>query len=181
MSTDAATQLACNCPCGRSLRWETREGFGQRRSVALCSNPDCGLITSASPDGVQPDHGLVAYLLGPVTARRYLKPWVRLYFKATRWGFQWRAHHEVCSTCGSELTTQLGLPPLAERQNDPFLVTLCLSCGTTNVAWWRSGERIVLVIASSDWDEPTTAVTVLKRTLEQRADGPSEGYEWAFR
>ena len=180
MNTDAATQVASHCECGSPLRWETREGFGDRRSLALCSNDACGLLTVASPEGVQPEQGLESFLLGHVPARRYLAPWMRLYWKATKWGFMWRPHHEPCPACGGEVTVHLGLPPLAERQNDPYQVVLCLTCGTTGMAWWITGERVAIAIGGDEWNEPATALLILKHVLEERADGPSQGYEWAF-
>jgi hypothetical protein len=43
-----------------------------------------------------------------------------------------------------------------------------------------NGERIVLAIQGDEWSEPPTALVILKRVLEERADGPNQGYEWAF-
>ncbi len=93
--------------------------------LALCSNADCGVITTTSLEGGQQGQGLDSFLLGQVPPRRYLKPWVRLYFKASRWGFIWRPHHEVCPDCAGEITAQLALPLLMERQTDPYQVPLC--------------------------------------------------------
>jgi hypothetical protein len=180
MSPNAPTRIASHCPCGAPLRWETREGFGQRRSVALCSNADCGVITTDPPDGVQPDQVLESYLLGAVPARRYLKPWARLYFRTAAWGYQWRPHHEVCPDCSGEITVQLSLPPLYERQGDPYQVVICLTCGTANIAWWMSGERVAIVIDGDEWNEPGTALLILKRVLEERAARASEGRTWDF-
>ena len=181
MSTDPATGFASHCSCGSPLRWETREGFRGGASVALCSSPDCGIITSVSPDGGQPDQVLAAHLLGPVPIQRYLAPWTRFFWKAIRWGFRWCPAYENCTACGSELTSQLALPPLVERPTDPYLCFLCLGCGAAVVAWWMGGEHITLAISGEEWHEPTTALMVLKRTLEERADGPSRGYQWSFR
>jgi hypothetical protein len=167
------------CSCGSSLRFETREGFGERRSLALCSNSDCGAITTASPGRIQPGQALESFLLGPVPARRYLKPWMRLYWKASRWGFIWRSHHEACPACDGEITAQLGLPPLVERPSDPITVVLCLTCGVTRIAW-LSGERVAIAIQGSEWNEPSTALLILKRVLEERATRIREGWTWEF-
>jgi hypothetical protein len=178
VSTDAATQIASHCECGSPLRWETREGFGERRSLGLCSNDACGFLTVASPQGVQPEQGLESFLLGHVPARRYLAPWMRLYWKATKWGFMWRPHHEPCPACGGEITTQLGLRPLVERQTDPYQVVLCLTCGAASMAWWIAGESVAIAIEGDDWNEPATALLILKRVLEERARQSYEGRRW---
>ena len=180
MSRDTATQIASHCSCGSPLRWETREGFGERRSLALCANPTCGIVSTASPDGVQPEQGLKSFLLGHVPARRYLKPWVRLYFRTAAWGYQWRPHHEVCPDCSGQITVQLGLPQLVGRQNDFYQVVICLTCGTANIAWWMTGERVAIVVDGDEWNEPATAVLILKRVLEERAASASEGRTWNF-
>jgi len=179
MSRDAATQTASHCSCGSSLRWETRESYGERRALALCSNAACGLVTTASPDGVQPEQGLESFLLGQVPPRRYLQPWVRFYFKANQCGFVWRPYHEPCPTCDGEMTVQLGLPPLPERENDPYQVLLCLTCGATGMAWWL-GERVTIAIDGDEWNEQSTAVLILKRVVEERAAMASEGWKWDF-
>ena len=145
MSRDAAKQIASNCACGSPLRWETREDFRERRSIALCQNPDCGVITTTVPEGVAPEEHLATCLLGHVPPRRYLKPWMRLYWKATKWGYTWRSHHQVCPDCAGEVTAQLALPPLMERQTDPYQVVLCLTCGATGMAWWL-GEQVAIAI-----------------------------------
>ena len=168
MKRDARKQIASHCSCGSPLRWETRETYGERRSLATCNSPDCGVVTTASPDDSQPGQGLDAFLLGQVPARRYLPPWMRLYWKATKWGFIWRPHHEVCPDCDGEITTQLRLPPLFERQTDPYEIGLCLACGATGVAWWLGAERTAIAMDGSEWDEPSTAVLILKRVLEER-------------
>jgi hypothetical protein len=180
MSTDAAIAIASHCACGSPLRWETRERFAERRSLALCSNDACGVITTASPEAAQPERGLESYLLGSVPARRYLRPWVRLWFKAARWGYQWRSHHESCPSCGGEVTTQLALPPVVERQSDPYQVVLCLTCGTTSMAWWMTGERVAIAVEGDEWNEPVTALLILKRVLEERAARTSESWTWDF-
>lgn len=168
MSGDAAREIASHCECGSTLRWETRETYGERRSLALCSNADCGLVTTASQEVVQPQQGLEAFLLGHVPPRRYLKPHVRAYFKSIRFGFIWHPFHEVCPDCAGEMTLQLGLPPHMERQSDPYEILLCLSCGATGVAWWLGGERTSIAMDGSEWDEPSTAVLIVKRVLEER-------------
>jgi hypothetical protein len=173
-------QIASHCECGSPLRWETRETYGERRSLALCSNADCGLITTASPEGPQQHgQGLDSFLLGQVPARRYLQPWMRLYFKASQWGFIWRPHHEVCFDCEGELTAQLALPPLMERQTDPYQVVLCLKCGATGIAWWL-GEQVAIAVHGDEWNEPSTAVLILKRVLEERAAMARGDRTWDF-
>lgn len=168
MTPDAAKQTASHCSCGSPLQWETRETYGERRTLALCSSDQCGVIITTSPDGTQPGQGLDSFLLGQVPARRYLRAWMRLYWKATKWGFIWRPHHEVCPECAGEMTVQLGLPPHMERQSDPYEILLCLSCGATGVAWWLGAERTAIAMDGSEWDDPSTAVLILKRVLEER-------------
>jgi hypothetical protein len=181
MSDEIAIGIASHCSCGASLRWESREGYGQRRSVALCSNADCGLITTASPEGVQPEEALESFLLGPVPARRYLKPWVRTYFRTAAQGFQWRPHHEVCPDCSGEITVHLGLPPLPDRQGDFHQLVICLGCGATGMAFWITGERVAIAMDGSEWSEPSTAVVILKRILQERAAMIcEEGRRWDF-
>jgi hypothetical protein len=177
VSRDAETQIASDCECGSPLRWEHREDYMERRSLALCSNDACGLLTVASPQGVHPEQGLESFLLGQVPVRRYLPPWMRWYWKATNWGFLWRPHHEVCPNCDGEVTAQLALPPLMERQTDPYQVVLCLACGATGIAWWL-GERVAIAIHGGEWKEPSTAVVILKRVLEERAAMAREDRSW---
>jgi hypothetical protein len=55
-----------------------------------------------------------------------------------------------------------------ERQSDPYEVLLCLTCGSTGVAWYINGERVAIAMDGSEWDEPSTAVLILKRVLEER-------------
>jgi hypothetical protein len=178
MSREAAMQTASHCSCGHPLTWEHRDGFGKRRSLALCQNPDCGVITTALPEGIEPEQRLASCLLGRIPTPRYLKPWVRLYFKTIRWGFIWRPFHEVCPDCAGDMTVQLALPPHMERQSDPYEILLCLTCGTTGVAWYTSGERVAIAMEGSEWDEPSTAVVILKRILEERATMAREGRSW---
>jgi hypothetical protein len=180
MSRDAAPQTESHCSCGSRLRWEHRDGYGERRSVALCNSPDCGVITTALPEGVEPEQRLASSLLGHVPIRRYLKPWMRLYFKSSRLGFIWRPFHEVCPDCAGEMTVQLALPPHIERQADPYEILLCLTCGTTGLAWYIAGERSAIVLDPNEWSEPSTAVVILKRVLEERAAMAREGSTWDF-
>jgi hypothetical protein len=180
VSRDGATQISSHCSCGSSLRFETRERYGERRSLALCSNADCGVITTGSPDGLQQGQGLESFLLGPDPAQRYQKPWMRLYFKASKWGFTWFPAHETCPSCSGEITVQLGLPPITDRHNDPYQVLICLTCGATGMAWWLGGERTAIAIESSEWNEPSTAVLILRRVLEERAARTREGWTWDF-
>lgn len=170
-------QIASHCSCGSPLRWETRETYGERRSLALCSSNDCGIISSARSEGTQSGQGLESFLLGQVPVRRYLPPWMRLYWKATKWGYTWRPHHEVCPDCEGEVTAQLALSPLMERQTDPYQVILCLTCGATGIAWWL-GEQVAIAIHGDEWNEPSTAVVILKRVLEERAAMAREDRSW---
>ena len=179
MRRDTAKQIASRCSCGHPLRWEHREDFRERRSLALCQNPDCGVITTALADGIQPEQQLASCLLGPITPRRYLKPWMRLYFRTTAWGFIWRPYHEVCPDCASEVTVQLGLSPSIERQTDPYEIVLCLTCGATGMAWWL-GERTAIAIGGNEWNEPSTAVLILKHVLQERAVMAREKRGWDF-
>src|SRR6202011_4548835 len=144
---------ASRCSCGHPLSWEHRDGFGKRRSLALCGNPDCGVITTALPEGIEPEQRLASCLLGHIPTPRYLKPWVRLYFRTSRWGFTWRPFHEVCPDCAGELTVQLSLPPHMERQTDPYEILCCLGCGTTGLSWYINGERVAIAIEGSEWEE----------------------------
>jgi len=176
MTRDTATPSS-HCSCGSPLRWETRETYGEQRSLALCDSPDCGLVTTASPQGVQPEQDLELFLLGQTPARRYLNPWTRFYFKTTKWGFVWFPANEVCPACHSEVTAQLALPVLMERQTDPYLVVLCLACGATGIVWWLE-ERVAIAILGEDWNEPSTAVLILKRVLEERAAMAREDRSW---
>jgi hypothetical protein len=176
---DTPAQMASHCSCSAPLRWEWRESFGRRASVAVCSNDDCGVVTTALPEGVEPDKALESYLLGSVPPRPYLRPWLRLYWKATQWGFRWCAHHETCPACDSAITTQLGLPRLAERPGDPYEVLLCLTCGATTIAWWMFGERVAVALEGDEWNEPATALLILRRVLQERAD-LAAGHGWDF-
>jgi hypothetical protein len=169
MSRKTADRIASHCECGSPVRWETRETYGETRSLALCSNAGCGLISSAASQGAQPEQGLESFLLGQVPARRYLPPWMRLYWKANGWGYRFRPHHEPCTTCNGEITVQLGLPPLMERQTDFYELTMCLGCGATGIAWWLGAERTAITIDGSEWAEPSTAILILRRILEERA------------
>jgi hypothetical protein len=169
-----------HCECGSPLRFEMRDGFGERRSLALCANADCGVITTALPEGTQPADGLAACLLGPAPARRYLRPHLRLYLKSSQWGFRWFPGREPCFACDCEITHQLPFPRLVERDSDPYFVSTCLVCAATMIVWWVNGERIVLAIQGDDWDEPSSAVLVLKHVFEERAAMAREGWSWEF-
>lgn len=167
------------CSCGSTLRWESREDYCGKRSLALCSNPECGVITTAVTD-YQPEDGLRTFLLGDDPVQRYLPLGARLYWKTSRWGYRWLSHDETCPGCDGEVTVQLGLPPLAERQADPYQVVLCLTCSTTSMAWWLGGEKVAIAIEGNEWNEPATAVLILKRVLEERAARTCEGWTWDF-
>jgi len=180
VSRNTGTNTASHCSCGHRLRWEHREDFQERRSLALCRNPDCGVITTALPEGVEPEQRLASCLLGHVPTRRYLKPWVRFYFKSSRFGSIWRPFHEVCPDCAGEMTVQLGLPPHLERQSDPYEILLCLTCGATGIAWWLGAEQMAIAMHGDEWNEPSTAVIILKRVLEARAAMARDGQTWDF-
>jgi hypothetical protein len=143
--------------------------------VALCTASDCGVITTSSPEGVEPEQRLASCLLGRVPTPRYLPPWVRFYFRASKSGFTWRPFHEVCPDCAGEMTVQLALPPHMERQTDPYEILLCLTCGTTGLAWYINGERSAIVMDPDEWNEPSTSVVVLKRVMEERGAMAREG------
>ncbi len=174
------TPWSTHAACGHALRWEHREDFRERRALALCQNPDCGVVTTVAPND-SPKDALAVCLLGPVAPRRYVKPWLRLYFRTAARGFVWRPCREVCADCTGEVTVQLGLPPLIQRHNDPYQVLMCLTCGATGVAWWLGGERISIAIDGSDWNESSNAALILKRVLEERAASGDEGRTWDFR
>src|SRR5207245_1352255 len=99
LSPDTATQLGSHCSCGSPLRWETRDGYGERRALALCSSETCGVITTALPEATEPQDGLSRCLLGPVAPRRYQRPHLRLYLKTNRWSFRWFPSREACFAC----------------------------------------------------------------------------------
>ena len=170
--------MASQCSCGNSLTWEHREGYGGRRSLALCTSPTCGIVHTVLPEGIHPEHGLAACLLGPVSPRRYLKPWLRLYFRTAAWGFIWRPCPEVCPDCSGEITVELRMPPLTERHNDPYQVLMCLTCGATGMAWWLGREHTAIAMEGSDWNEPSTAVLILKHVLEERAAMTRQRQDW---
>jgi hypothetical protein len=136
-------------------------------------------VSTASAEGVEPEQGLESFLLGHVPVRRYLQPWARLYFRTVAWGYQWRPYHQVCPDCTSEVTVQLGLSPSIQRQTDPYEIVLCLTCGATGIAWWL-GERVAIAMHGDEWNEPSTAVLILKRVLEERAAMAREDRGWDF-
>ncbi len=152
-----------------------------RGTEVPCAVPEPRLRrdTTPSSEGAQPERGLKSFLLGHVAVRRYLQPWARLYFRTAAWGYQWRPYHEVCPDCASEVTVQLGLSPSVERQTDPYEIVLCLSCGATGIAWWL-GERTAIAIAGIEWNEPSTAVLILKHVLHERAEMARENRGWDF-
>lgn len=168
------------CSCGATLRWESREDYCGKRSLATCSNPECGVITTAVMNGHQPEDGLRTFLLGDTPVQRYLAPWARLYWKTSQWRYRWLSHHETCPDCDSEFTVRLSLPPLAKRQSDPYQVVMCLACGATGMAWWLAGEKVAIAIEGNEWNESATAVLILKRVLEERAARTCEGQTWDF-
>jgi hypothetical protein len=84
-------------------------------------------------------------------------------------GYRFRPYHDPCPTCNGEITVQLGLPPLMERQTDFYELIMCLGCGATGIAWWLGAERTAIAIDGSEWDEPSTAILILRRILEERA------------
>jgi hypothetical protein len=167
-----AKPMESRCSCGSDLRWETRQRSSGQASLALCSNPDCGIVTTPKAADTEPNDGLRTFLIGGAPAARYLKPWLRLYFRTLDFGFRWRPYHERCSACSHELTTELRLPPRSDRYSDPHQVVLCMNCGATKTAFWLNGERAVLSLDGNAWDEPATVLQALKRALEERAYEP---------
>ena len=164
------------CSCGGSLIWEARETFRGLRVLALCSEPDCGLITT-QPTG---EGNLQAFLLGDVPPRRYLQPWVRLYHRIAASGLSWVPHSKACTACEGELISELRLPPMVERPSDPYQVVLCLQCGRTSASWWIDGERIVLSMDNDAWNDPSLSLRVLKQVLRERTEEPNERLPWPF-
>jgi hypothetical protein len=162
-----ATKRACanRCVCGAPLTLETRQGHGVLRTLALCANPECGHVSFADGEG-----GLKTALLGHRAVRRYLAPWLRTYFRATRLGYRWRPHIDACSACGNAITVALDLQPLIQRPRDPLGVSVCLQCGATACAYWCDGERVDVAFGPDAWHEPNDAVQRLKRALSERAE-----------
>ena len=57
---------------------------------------------------------------------------------------------------------------------------MCLGCGATGIAWWLGAERTAIAIDGSEWDEPSTAILILRRILEERAAMAREDRSWDF-
>jgi hypothetical protein len=55
-----------------------------------------------------------------------------------------------------------------------------MSCGTTGIAWWLGAERVAIAMHGDEWNEPSTAVLILKRVLEERAGMAREDRRWDF-
>jgi hypothetical protein len=163
------------CSCGATLLWECRESQHGKRWLALCGNPECGLITTR-PEGVEhPENCLQSFLLGDAPIRRNLKPWVRLFFKASQLGYRWCPGHEPCPSCKHEATAALRIPWHPARAGDPFYLALCLQCGATTTFSWVNGERLVLSLDGAAWERPTAELQALRQTLLERA-GPAEEF-----
>ena len=167
------------CGCNSPLRWEMRGGFREKRSLALCTNPECGIITTGANDGT--DNCLQAFLLDDAPVVRDQSPWARLYFRTSQWGYRWSPHTEPCSTCRSELTVALELPPRGDRSGDPLGVVLCLSCGAMAAVFWGQGDRAEVLLDASAWEEPAPIIQDLKRALATRAEEAMDRDEGAPR
>ncbi len=48
------------------------------------------------------------------------------------------------------------------------------------MAWWLGGEQVAIAIEGNEWNEPATAVLILKRVLQERAATTCEGSTWDF-
>lgn len=169
------------CECGALLTWESRGAHNEKRWLALCANPECGVITTESAQ--DPESTLQTLLLGDVPVARYLRPWARFYFRATTWGYRWRPHAEGCRECGNELVAALDIDWRPDRPGDPRSVVLCTGCGSTETAFWINGETVSLWTAGSAWEDSTPPIQALKHALEDRAENPdpADGYTWDFR
>ena len=159
--------LERRCSCGADLRWEHREGPGGVRSMALCTGPECGAITA--PGDSDAGGGLRRFLVGRAETPRYLSPWCRLFFRASKWGYRWGPHTTSCSTCSNQMTVALDLPAPWGRPADPLRVVLCLHCGRTASIFCNDGDCTETVLGASAWEEPAPAIQDLKRVLEVRA------------
>jgi hypothetical protein len=165
------------CRCGSRLAWDSRTTYAGTRPLALCVNPDCGIITTPSAPGSEST--LQSALLGDRPAVRYLQPWLRFYFRTTSQGFRWRAHAEGCRDCASELVAALDIPWRGDRGADPWHVSLCLDCGATETSFWIERERVSLWTPGTDWTEPSVPLQALKRALTERSN-ESDGYAWGL-
>lgn len=178
MSPRNAEPRQDRCSCGAALGWEMRGSFRDKRSLALCTNPECGVITTGPNDGT--DSCLQTFLLDNAPVVRNLKPWTRLYFRTSEWGYRWRAHAKPCSTCRSELTVALELPPRGDRSGDPHYVALCLHCGGVAAVFWGNGGRVEVRLDAAAWEEPAPLIQDLKRAFAERADKRADPYTWDF-
>ena len=166
------------CACGSALVFESREAAGTTRSLALCSNPDCGLITTSQD--ARDEQDLRSFLLGDKPVRRELRPWNRFLFRAASFGHRWTPAPEPCSECGHDFATALELRWNPQRATDPFSVALCPSCGRSILSYWIDGERLNTSLAGDAWFEPAPQITLLRRALFDRAQ-LAAGYEpWDF-
>jgi hypothetical protein len=178
MSPRNAEPSERQCACGSALLFESREAAGTTRSLALCSNPDCGLITTSQDDCDEQD--LRSFLLGNRPVRRELKPWTRFWFKATSTGHRCTSAPEPCTQCGDESTGALELRWNPQRFQDPFIVILCSRCGATTLSYFIDGERLKTSLTGDAWLEPAPPIILLKRALSERAQ-LAAGYEpWDF-
>jgi hypothetical protein len=163
------------CACGAPLAWEARETFRGSRSLALCSNPDCGRWVTTSHDACD-DEDLRTFLLGDAPVRRELRPWTRFFFRAASLGYRWTAAPERCSDCGDEATSALQLDWNTERFADPFLVILCTRCGHSTLSYWIASERLITALAGEAWLEPEPQIALLKRALIERSRRATENH-----
>jgi hypothetical protein len=179
MSPRDAEPRERRCGCGAALRWEKRGAFREKRWLATCTNPSCGVITTGANDGA--DACLQTFLLDDAPVVRYQSPWARFYFRTAASGYRWHPHTEPCSTCLDELTVALDLAPRGDRSGDPLRVVLCLRCGAMASVFWGNGDRVEIFMDPSAWEEPAPLIQDLKRALATRAEEPAEPYPWDFR
>jgi len=158
------------CSCGADLSWEMRETqTGDQRWLALCKNPECGEITT-SPDGMAESSSLQSVLLADSPLRRSLSPWLRFFYKTCGWGYCWDRAPEACWACGDEMNSALSLRWHPARPVDPFLVLLCLRCGSSTLFFWNGQERIVVSLDGEAWTTPATPLVALRKALMERAE-----------
>ncbi len=172
MSDGNIYPLERRCSCGAGdLIWEHREDSAGVRSMAVCTNPHCGIITTPNAVHAEPTD-LRTFLVGRTSVPRYLRPWTRLFLQSIEWGFRWRPHQASCTACNHELTIELRLPPKSHRCADPHHIILCVECGTTTTTFCVGGKAKVYSIEGRAWEEPPAPLRALKRALEERAYEP---------
>ncbi|MCW2999164.1 MAG: hypothetical protein JWN65_2713 [Solirubrobacterales bacterium] len=173
------------CECGGTLRWESRENWRGKRWLAVCSRDTCGWMTLISADADGEQCGLAEFLLGDQEPHPYVKPWVRLFLRASRLGMAWRAFPSACGVCAGSLVMQVDLPFIPFRASDPQSVVLCLDCGQLAIQMRALTEVGEVHLAGEAWDEPALSICALKRTVDERAklmsrsDDPDDA-SWRF-